>query len=87
VAYQRKLLTDNDITSDSISSSKSPRTSMTFFSSHTLKPKSVTGVMAYGLDNIGGTIDRLTSVLERSLVAPSPPDPTTLAQAEALQLV
>jgi hypothetical protein len=43
--------------------------------------------MADGLDNIGGTIDRLTSVLERSLVAPGPPDPTTLVQAEALQLV
>jgi hypothetical protein len=82
-----KLLTDNDITGDSISSSKSPRTLMTSFSSHKLKPKSVAGVIADGLDNIGGTIDRLTSVLERSLVTPGLPNPTTLAQAEALQLV
>jgi hypothetical protein len=41
--------------------------------------------MADSLDNIGGMIDRLTSILERSLVAPGLPDPTTLAQAEALQ--
>jgi hypothetical protein len=57
---------------------------MTSFSSCKLKPKSVAGVMADGLDNIGGTIDQLTSVLERSLVTPGLPDPTTLAQAEAL---
>jgi hypothetical protein len=84
---KRKLFTDNNITGNSISSSKSPRTSMTSFSSHKLKPKSVAGVMADGLDNIGGTIDQLTSVLERSLVAPGLHNPTTLAQAEALQLV
>jgi hypothetical protein len=82
-----KLLTDNDITGDLISSSKSHRTSTTSFSSRKLKPKSVAGVMADGLDNIGGMIDRFTSVLERSLITPGPPDLTTLAQAEALQLV
>jgi hypothetical protein len=32
-------------------------------------------------------IDQLTSVLERSLVTPGPPNPTTLAQAEGLHLV
>jgi hypothetical protein len=47
----RKLLTDDNITGDSISSSRSPRTSMTSFSSHKLKPKSVAGVMADGLHN------------------------------------
>jgi hypothetical protein len=52
-----KLLTDDDITGDSISFSKSPRTVTTSFSSCKLKPKSVAGVMADGLDNIGGTID------------------------------
>jgi hypothetical protein len=52
-----KLFTDDDITSDSISSSKSPRTSTTSISSCKLKPKSVAGVMADGLDNIGGMID------------------------------
>jgi hypothetical protein len=82
-----RFLTDDDITSNSISSSKSLRTSMTSFGSRRLKPKSVAGVMADGLDNIGGTIDQLTSVLERSLITPGLPDPTILAQAEALQLV
>jgi hypothetical protein len=43
---KHKLFTDDNITGDLISFSKSPRTSTTSFSSCKLKPKSVAGVMA-----------------------------------------
>jgi hypothetical protein len=53
-------ITDDDVTSNSISSSKSLRTSVmsfTFSSCKSTKAKSVTGIMVDGLENIGGIIE------------------------------
>jgi hypothetical protein len=45
------------------------------------------GIMVDGFENIGGTIEWLTSIFEKSLGTPTLPDSASLMQAEEIQLV